>query len=373
MREIVQTTGPTFEQRLLGFRGIDTVDPINVEAVLSTHFSDFGLGERRLVFAPLLGQGIFTQDGKPWAHSRALLKPAFSRQDQSMAQIAEVTDQLLNLIPVSGSFIDDENTFAIAFDKGQDYLAQSGRLGGLHWLIDSSDFRIQCKRVHEHVDNAIMQVLQEQDTGDKQSTQSILQDLVQQSTEKKVLREQCLNVLLAGRDTTACLLSWTFRLLAKHSAVFNRCREDILNSCGFSGQITRQKIKYHMDDLPLKVLRLYPSVPINSRTATHTTTLPTGGGPNGTAPILVRKGEAVGYCPYIMHRRQETFGPDAEAFRPERWLENGSQAGYVVARMLQKFSSLRLPKEEPMEAIGTEKQKLTLVMCSAIGCNVVLT
>ena len=66
-------------------------------------------------------------------------------------------------------------------------------------------------------------------------------------------------------------------------------------------------------------------MPINSRTALVTTTLPTGGGPNGVFPILIRKGEAVGYAPYVMHRRQEIFGPDAEAFRPERWLENGGR------------------------------------------------
>lgn len=38
MSEIVQKTGPTFEQRLLGFRGIDTVDPVNIEAILSKQF-----------------------------------------------------------------------------------------------------------------------------------------------------------------------------------------------------------------------------------------------------------------------------------------------------------------------------------------------
>lgn len=67
------------------------------------------------------------------------------------------------------------------------------------------------------------------------------------------------------------------------------------------------------------VLRLYPSVPVNSRTALKTTTLPVGGGNDGRAPILVHKGEAVGYCVYTMHRRRDLFGEDAEVFRPERW------------------------------------------------------
>ena len=67
------------------------------------------------------------------------------------------------------------------------------------------------------------------------------------------------------------------------------------------------------------VLRLYPSVPVNSREATRLTTLPTGGGPDGKSPILVRPGEGVGYCVYVMHRRQDIYGADADEFRPERW------------------------------------------------------
>jgi len=70
------------------------------------------------------------------------------------------------------------------------------------------------------------------------------------------------------------------------------------------------------------VLRLYPSVPVNSRGCVETTILPMGGGPEGTSPILVKKGQAVGYCVYIMHRRKDLYGRDADVFRPERWDPN---------------------------------------------------
>jgi hypothetical protein len=69
----------------------------------------------------------------------------------------------------------------------------------------------------------------------------------------------------------------------------------------------------------ITVLRLYPSVPINSRAAVVRTTLPTGGGPDGTAPIMVDEGESVGYSVYVMHRRKDLYGSDADEFRPERW------------------------------------------------------
>lgn len=50
--------------------------------------------------------------------------------------------------------------------------------------------------------------------------------------------------------------------------------------------------------------------------------LPTGGGSDGTAPVYVKKGAAVGYAVYAMHRRKELYGSDAEVFRPERWDPN---------------------------------------------------
>jgi cytochrome P450 len=93
----------------------------------------------------------------------------------------------------------------------------------------------------------------------------------------------------------------------------------------FASQITRDDLK-KMSYLALiikEVLRLYPSVPINSRAARKTTTLPVGGGPDGKLPVLVQKGEVVGYCVYAMHRRKSLYGDDAHEFRPERWEEDG--------------------------------------------------
>ncbi len=70
------------------------------------------------------------------------------------------------------------------------------------------------------------------------------------------------------------------------------------------------------------MLRLYPSVPLNSRAAVTTTALPTGGGSDGTASVFIKKGTAVGYAVYAMHRRKDLYGSDAESFRPERWDPN---------------------------------------------------
>lgn len=66
-------------------------------------------------------------------------------------------------------------------------------------------------------------------------------------------------------------------------------------------------------------LRLFPIVPTNGRVALRDTTLPVGGGPDGKSPIFVKKGQPVNYHPYVMQRRKDIYGPDADEFKPERW------------------------------------------------------
>ena len=57
----------TWEQNFLGDLSLVTTDPKNIQTILATQFNDFALGEvRRNNFFPLLGNGIFTADGKNW-------------------------------------------------------------------------------------------------------------------------------------------------------------------------------------------------------------------------------------------------------------------------------------------------------------------
>lgn len=58
---------PTWTQNFLGTMAIVTCDPKNIQALLATQFNDFEIGEqRRGNFFPMLGNGIFTTDGKAW-------------------------------------------------------------------------------------------------------------------------------------------------------------------------------------------------------------------------------------------------------------------------------------------------------------------
>ena len=413
---------------LFGPRAHHVLDPVNVETVLSTKFHDYGFGVRDEVFAPLLGHGIFTQEGPEWKHSRELLRNQFVRtQYQNLENFREHVDNFLDRLPSKGSVdlqplffqltldnstallfgqsvgslkasADDKfKAFAESFDIAQGGLAKRFRLAPWHFFYSPSHFTRACSTVHDFVDNYIQERQKaKQSNADEELQDNFVDQLAQESSSHIMLRDQLLNVLLAGRDTTACCLSWTIRLLVRHPRVMSHLRQQIWSIIGSSNDPTKEQIKRmpYLAHVIKESLRLFPPVPLNNRTAIRTTTLPRGGGPDGQAPILVRRGELVVFSQYVNARRKNIYGQDADNFYPERWeiepnkfgwayfpFNGGPRAclgqdfalmevSYTVVRLLQAFPIIELPPNEPNEPLGTEKQRLTLVLSSADGCKV---
>lgn len=69
------TVGHTFESASVSIQNIVfTIEPDNIKAMLATNFKNFDNGDRRRhLMGPLVGPGIFTNDGKAWEHSRVSL------------------------------------------------------------------------------------------------------------------------------------------------------------------------------------------------------------------------------------------------------------------------------------------------------------
>ncbi|EMG50086.1 Cytochrome P450 52A9 [Candida maltosa Xu316] len=394
-----------------------TKDPENIKAILATQFEDFSLGKRLDFFKPLLGYGIFTLDGEGWKHSRAMLRPQFAREQVGHVKLIEPHFQSLkkHIIKNKGQFFDiqelffrftvdsateflfgesveslkDESigydqqdfdfdgrrNFAEAFNKAQEYLGTRAILQSFYWLVNGAEFKKSVAEVHKFTDYYVQKALDATpEELEKHSGYIFLYELVQQTRDPKVLRDQSLNILLAGRDTTAGLLSFALFELSRNPEVWSRLREEIGDKFGLDEDATIEGISFeslkqceYLKAVVNECLRMYPSVPRNFRIATKHTTLPRGGGPDGKDPIFIKKGAVVSYGINSTHLDPMYYGPDARLFNPDRWSKpetkklgwaflpfNGgpriclgqqfalTEASYVLVRMVQNFKELEL-------------------------------
>jgi cytochrome P450 len=189
----------------------------------------------------MFGDGIFTQEGEAWKHSRELLRPQFfHRQYEDLEVFREAVDELLEALSLEVGVVDlqplffrltldvttaflfgesvhslkspditGEQTFADAFNAAQEFVAKRFRLPELYWLIGGKKFQQACDKVHEFADHIIDHNLSK-DSGDENQKQYVfLKSVAEGTPDRTSLRGQIVNILAAGRDTTACLLSWT--------------------------------------------------------------------------------------------------------------------------------------------------------------------
>jgi cytochrome P450 len=82
---------------------------------------------------------------------------------------------------------------------------------------------------------------------------TFLHALASFTRDRKVLRDQLVAVLLAGRDTTASTLSWTFYELARHPQIVKKLREEIIEHVGLERPPTYSNLKN------MKYLQVCPS------------------------------------------------------------------------------------------------------------------
>lgn len=179
-----------------------------------------------------------------WKHSRELLRKQFARtQYQKSDQFREHVDNLLACLPKEREVIDlqplffrltldtttalllgksvyslraddiadaEDKAFAEGFNTAQEGLAKRFRIAPWHFLYNPRKFKKACSTVHQFVDNYIQQrELKSESNGDEGSSSGFIDQVAQESSNDAMLRDQLINVLLAGRDTTACCLSWT--------------------------------------------------------------------------------------------------------------------------------------------------------------------
>lgn len=402
----------TFWVSILGTTNLITSEPKNVQALLASQFTDFAMGRARKTNLKLvLGRSIFAVDGAAWHSAREVVRPLFARDNIANLEMLEAhVQKLLACIEQSDFDADDWTTpiglaalfprltidsatelflghsthslqsrlsgeptthaFDWAFEQLLTVLSHRMRLRSLYWLYGNKQLKQSMAIMNAFVDDAIR--VAASDTDSKRSKYDFFNTLRERCADQSEVREQFLGLLAAGRDTTASLMSWVFYCLVRDTRVFYKLRGVILEEFGpYSADasvalrdITFQKLKgcRYLQHVLNETLRLHTTIAFNSRMAVRDTTLPTGGGEDGTKPVFVPAGTEVNFSAHVMHRRKDIWGPDADAFVPERWEANRpgwafvpfnggpricigqqfalTEAGYVIVRLLQRYEAI---------------------------------
>ncbi|CAI5760339.1 unnamed protein product [Candida verbasci] len=430
----------TFQNTLLFQNQVMTIEPENIRLCTSSaHFNDWNIGWRSLAFEPLLGNGIFSSESGPkWKHSRMMLRPIFAKEHlKQITEMEQYTQSIIKIIKlkngvsfdlqqlfnnftidyatnflfgescdslkdllgeISTSTIDKDlkNSFAEAFNVSQDYLTKRASLGPFMFLCNDSKFKEANKIQHEFVSYYVNKAinLSEKELIDDSKSYTFLYQLAKQTNDPQVLQDELLNILLAGRNTTASLLSFLFFELAHNPKIFQKLKSEILkyypdvNSITFESLQSCQYLKFVINE----TLRYNPSVPISTRTASKLTILPKGGGSDNESPILIEKGTRIVFPLFVSNRNEKYFGERTNEFIPERWENlpaNGGiafmpfstgprlclgqqfaliETSYLTIRFLQEFNQLEIVDDvyPPLKTANASMRLLD-------GCNVIFT
>lgn len=334
----------------------------DIEYVLKTNFSNYEKGERFATFVKeFLGEGIFATDGEKWRDHRKIashmfamkvLKTDMFRVFQQQSQ--EVLD-IVSTVP-KGSSIDmgsifyrftmdamcevsfginlgtlrKADEFASAFDTVQNisanrhidptWIFRNKLQVGTEKILTENMKKVNrfCYKVINDRRKKIAEDLKEFDP--HRTYPDLLSCFMNtwaiRGEDKSNLyyRDVICNFMIAGRDTTAVLLSWFFWEISENPKVLEKIREEIKNVCP-SGHPQYDELRslVYLEAALLEALRLHPSVPLDFKVSVKEDTLPDG--------TKIPPNTGVAWSAYAMARQPENWGPDCCEFKPERFID----------------------------------------------------
>lgn len=144
------------------------------------------------------------------------------------------------------------------------------------------------------------------------------------------LRNVVLNFVIAGRDTTANALSWSFYRLCIHPDIQQRVYDEVIQVIGQERATSTNALNLSYDEISqmkyleafcYEVLRLYPSVPKEAKFAFKDDKLPDG--------TEVKKGNMICFSSWIMGRTEENWQNCLE-FSPDRFYDKPKPSPFLL-------------------------------------------
>ena len=332
MTELFAQLGDTYRVYAPGRKSYTYVinHPDDVKRVLVGNHRNYtkGVGLDRVKI--LLGNGIMTSEGELWRRQRAMLQPLFHRRviTQFAQVIAAANDRFIERWEAQArrgelvNVTDDMSELTLdvvlrsIFGRDLDRLAQ--QLGGNPFEVITREparnlqfaykFRSLARLVgeliarrrttpEEHFDYiAMLMNARDKETGEAMS--------------ERLLIDEIMTLVVAGHETTASALNWTWYLLSCHPDVDARLHAEIAAApLDAAPGLAQMEALPYTQQVINEALRLYPPGWVLSRRTVAADVL--GGYP-------VAAGTDVLLSPYLLHRHPR-YWREPDAFRPERF------------------------------------------------------
>ena len=341
--------GDVVRTRFLYLYAYFLYDPRDIERVLVTDNKNFikPRSMRTPFFARIVGHGLLTSEGDFWLRQRRLVQPAFHRErldayGASMVEHAErmtarwregqtldlheemmrLTMEIVARVLFSADVAGDTERVKRALAEIAEPFSQQATL---KWIADN---RLPT-RVHRRffrtvgeLDEVIYKIIRERrEAGARDGHDDLLSTLLAAQDEDgsrmndRQLRDEVMTLFLAGQETTALALSWTWHLLMQHPEVERKLHAELDEVLGLEDGGTRvptfadlPRLRY-AEMVIKESMRLYPPAWGVGREAVKECEI--GG-------YRVRKGAQIFMMTWAVHRDPRLFDAPEE-FRPERW------------------------------------------------------
>jgi cytochrome P450 len=301
------------------------------------------------VLRRLLGNGLLTSDGEFWRRQRRLMAPMFhrhrvagfcnlmvnstlemlerwdamARSGESFDVAAEMTRLTLPIVAkalFSADVSDDAEAIGAALTEVNRQLGEFSLLD-MFWMIPTPRKR-RFRAAVQTLDEVVGKIIDARGraTYRNEDLLSMLLEAVDEETSKgmtpRQVRDEVLTLLLAGHETTANALAWTWYLLARNLAAENKLHDEIASTLGerAPGAPDLPQLRYTRMVIE-ESMRLYPPAWAISRNAI-------GEDEIGGYPVRPRTNIII--CSFVTHRHP-SFWEEPERFDPERFSSERSQ------------------------------------------------
>lgn len=350
LRECQQSYGDTFLLRFFRVPVCVVCNPDDIEQVLVTNYANFIKSRDYRAIGNVLGHGLLNSEGEFWRKQRKQMQPAFHQENiQSYGNVmVECAERMLATWGDGQELDVHQAMMRLTLDIvartlfGADVSEMFGQFGEALELMMKRYMAFasiayllpptvplpklpKMRRMVRGLDGLIYRLIAERRrNAETAPTRDLLQLLVNardddgRQMSDVQLRDEMMTLFLAGHETTAIALSWTWYLLGQHPEVEARLLTELNNVLGASAPSSADLRRLPYTEMVIKEsMRLYPPAWGIGREARKPFDVGGYHLPGGTNVLILQ---------WLSHRDPRYFA-EPEKFDPERWREDPVRMG----------------------------------------------